>query len=55
MYMLEEGEKDGEIRLLMTAIRGREIVVAEVIVRVLPFSAQVSPEGSEHEAAEVTN
>ena len=53
--MLEEGENEGAIKLLITPIRGRDMVVLEVMVRVLPLKAQLRPEGREHDAPEAVN
>lgn len=45
--MLEEGENEGVTKLFMAATKGREIVVVELIITLLPWRVQVIPEGSE--------
>ena len=53
--MLEEGEKEGLVRLLMAPVKGKEIVVPDVMVMLLPDKEQLRPDGREQVAAEVMN
>ena len=40
---------------MITPIRGSDIVVLDVMVRVLPLKAQLTPEGREHDVPETVN
>jgi len=48
--MLEEGEKEGAVRLFIVKIKGREMALVELTTTLDPVIVQLIPEGSEQPA-----
>ena len=54
-YMLPDGERGGEMILLMPTNKGTAIVELDVIIRVLPLNEQLESPPDEHDAPVVVN